>query len=1656
MFQARKVTQQEATRQLEIDIQCLKDYEMACKSGNVTADTFTYTMGKASKQAQDYATNIREGAGSSQVYAESQRKVQSSLKATSTASQVASIGVKALSAALNMFAGMAIAWGISKVIEGIEYLATASERAIEKTKELQEEISQISSDYQSERQTLEGLREEYDSLTAKIGENGAEASLSADEYERYRDITSEILGITPKLITGWDDEGRAISNKNGLLQQSIDLLDEEYQKSLRNNTTKSKNEEIAAGIIESKNNFDNSVDTKTKSGIMADMRESFLNELEKLETQLGMTEHDIVEKMWVYFDPNANPNNFWSNHVDTYEELRNLISSDYDKLGNSFIDENNPIYELFSDEVIDEMIQKADEYFQELARIESEEQQYYQQYKDQLNLNAQAVGDAYNSLSDETKAGITQMIDSFDYSNMTKDKFSDMAIDLKDFVGKLSTDGTLLSYFDNLFKPMGENESIEDYEKRVKTGIDNITSYCETNYPAIKLSFGDVESDVEDLKAKYNAAIARFTGESNDADLEKFFEDNSINDESEIDYFNKVTEGAKTASEAIEMYNKAKSDTFNDEPPLSFSETLAELDKMKDKFDTLDKTYSKLFDSDKQIGIEDYSSINEAFKDVADIESYIQRLQEAGQNQEEVTAVMEDLISAYLDYTGLLDNVTEENASLIEQTLTELGVLNSKELVLARLSGELINMSNAEEIATAHGLTLTDVTWEEINALVAEGSISEQVAQQLAYFAIQKQITNDTVISTDGDCQNLINLAKTAGYSESVLTRLEALKNRLSSNAIMADSMRTNISNAIKNVFAEAEMDAESINFKLPEVKYNGGSSTKSAMNSAAKSAKEEFEELFDFFEQRVKVLNNAISLLETNLENVSGSFAKNTLLNQGISLNAEKINNYTDALAMYTQKANEALSKLPSDIAQKIQNGAVDLTNFVGDGNKDVVEAIKDYQSWADKISDCKQQLAELKETIRQLELDKFNNIVEDFSNIFDIRDDSKSLIEKQIGLLEEAGQLIGDSFYTTQIEQSQKQLALLEQEKANLTQQLTSALSSGNIQQGTDEWLEMVNALTEVESSILDVKTEIEELDNALLNLHTEVFERIQEQFSNLSSELENLDGLFDDFDVADEKGNWSNEGLAQLGLLAQQYELAQYQVQQYNEEIAELNKQYLAGRYSATEYADRLAELSESQWEAVNSSEAILDSIISLNEARVDIEIEGINKEIEAYKELIDAQIEALEASKNLHDYEESIAEKTKSKTKLEEQIAAMLHDNTASTIAKRKKLEEQLADATKDLEEAQYDHSIETQKDALNKQYEDFEEEKNAEIEALEESLENREELIANSFENVKANTDLVGQQIAVIAQQHGVTVSDAIINSWKSGENAIASYGNVLSAQTSSFIGQLIGVENEVYALQNQANVTAVSLATVFSTRADTLVNELTNSWYGAYNLNQMTNALQSSLSNALERGYNVSGITSALNSVTSAANSAKSALDALNNTPTTVTTTSKPQNEYYYVDRNGNRSDIYKGNPSSGSKGSIVISKYASGTRSAKGGLSITDEEGYELKLPKLSNGNYTITGEGDQVLTKVQTDNIFEWSKFNPDMFVPQVSIPTIDIPNITPKNIGGASLNIGKLVEVNGNIDNTNIARMENVAKKAVNDAFNQLNKQITYGGN
>jgi hypothetical protein len=90
----------------------------------------------------------------------------------------------------------------------------------------------------------------------------------------------------------------------------------------------------------------------------------------------------------------------------------------------------------------------------------------------------------------------------------------------------------------------------------------------------------------------------------------------------------------------------------------------------------------------------------------------------------------------------------------------------------------------------------------------------------------------------------------------------------------------------------------------------------------------------------------------------------------------------------------------------------------------------------------------------------------------------------------------------------------------------------------------------------------------------------------------------------------------------------ELAQHVAEEYAQAIKDLKRDYAAGKYNETEYLNKLNELTSSQMENIEKYYDAKDAIIELNEARVDAIRDGIEREIDAYDELIQKKKELLD--------------------------------------------------------------------------------------------------------------------------------------------------------------------------------------------------------------------------------------------------------------------------------------------------------------------------------------------------------------------------------------------------------------------------------------------
>lgn len=594
---------------------------------------------------------------------------------------------------------------------------------------------------------------------------------------------------------------------------------------------------------------------------------------------------------------------------------------------------------------------------------------------------------------------------------------------------------------------------------------------------------------------------------------------------------------------------------------------------------------------------------------------------------------------------------------------------------------------------------------------------------------------------------------------------------------------------------------------------YDAADALQSAANSISDSADSlsdatnDFEEVFDWVEVRLQEIDETLDLLDARLENAVTYVNKNSIIDQMISTNNSKLTNLSAGLEKYTQYAAKLLAEIPAKYQAAAQNGMIAITEFAGEADEATVKAIDNYREWAQKVADLRQQLEETKTTIRDLAIEQFDNAREYYDVRVTVEDSQTEKLQNAVDYDEERGLITSDAYYIAMMENSNKKIEYLTNARKAMQKELDDAVKAGQLARGSNEWYELINQMYEIDASIDEATIELEEFQNAINDLYWDNFDELINRLDYLKNETQSLIDLMDNADMVTKPDGktyeggtvkywtaddvqWTEEGIASLGLYAQQMEIAEYTARQYAEAIDDLEKDYKAGKYSENEYLEKLNELKDAQYENIEAYYDAQEAIKDLNQTRIDSIKSGIEAEIDAYSELIEKKRSELDAEKDLYDFQKSTAEQQKNIADIQRKLAALSGDNSASAVAQRKKLEAELAEAKADLEESYYDRSVSDRSDALDKELEDFENEKNAEIEKWEEYLENIEQVVADSLMLVQDNALGVYNTLSEKAQEYDLTLSDAIMTPWQDGTLAVSDYQTTFDTAMSSTMDQL--------------------------------------------------------------------------------------------------------------------------------------------------------------------------------------------------------------------------------------------------------------------------
>ncbi|MCD8214589.1 MAG: hypothetical protein LUC97_02935 [Clostridiales bacterium] len=650
-----------------------------------------------------------------------------------------------------------------------------------------------------------------------------------------------------------------------------------------------------------------------------------------------------------------------------------------------------------------------------------------------------------------------------------------------------------------------------------------------------------------------------------DTNLDKFFSDNSIDSKEELDYWEEVTEGAETATEAIEMYNKAKAEAASE---LSFTDTVTQLDGLTKDFNAISTAYSNIQKNGK-LDFSDITSLTENLGDLEGLETYIQNIQNATGNAEQMKIAVSDLTNAYIEQSGILDSLNEGNANLIASFLEEQGVTNATAVVQNRLA---LNMA---ETAAKTG-DFTEATWNNIAAQLEEcgalGNVGISVADlQTAYVTAQSAMSaavSSGAMARLGILQSELEGIQTLAQAYAMLggSRLASVGSAITDTsgnqramtsadifqqtAITADEA-TFIGAAQAIIGAKDAINALKIDTNVGGAGgggSSGGSGGGGGSGSGSSSTPKTNDNYYNYFEALIEDYKKGIEKYQDEIEKTDEKMEE-ALENNDYELYQElkaereqKAQEYRDYLAKASadvrSKAEEEIYPIVYKYAPELEGTTIDewSEQTLLDIQKRVDDEIVDMEnSGADtaEIEAARKETEELMETLEtaydlvgnkngegewaeawaESAKEKFEQFQTEYDELLEyferqlqeVSDEADS-INNEISLIEAQGYEANDSLTRQLIENKEQENAILETQLEQLQAFIAEGISLGTLVEGSDQWYECMQDIADITNKIaennIDIAGWTKELDE--VDRHTSIFDRVLDRIKDTISKI------------------------------------------------------------------------------------------------------------------------------------------------------------------------------------------------------------------------------------------------------------------------------------------------------------------------------------------------------------------------------------------------------------------------------------------------------------------------------------------------------------------------------------------------------------------------
>lgn len=463
--------------------------------------------------------------------------------------------------------------------------------------------------------------------------------------------------------------------------------------------------------------------------------------------------------------------------------------------------------------------------------------------------------------------------------------------------------------------------------------------------------------------------------------------------------------------------------------------------------------------------------------------------------------------------------------------------------------------------------------------------------------------------------------------------------------------------------------------------------------------------------------------------------------------------------------------------------------------------------------------------------------------------------------------------------------------------------------------------------------------------------------------------------------------------------------------NEEKAlEKTKEALENKKQALEdskdgYEDALSAIEDLvDWTEKYIKQTKQNEIDALQERK-----DKIDELIEKKQELLDKEKEEADFNKQLKEKENAVASNALS--------AAItgLDDSSAGKKAHKENVDD-LVESREELYDYLSDYQYDTRKEALDKLKEETDKHYDDEIQTIQDFLNNEVSLHRAACNMIDNDNGTLYNNLLWYCQNYTTTTEAEFNHMWQSAQSALYEYG---TAQL-NVMDLMNTLQSRIYDVDSAiANVTG-SIDN-YTSRIDSLKQKIDELGNSAQTTKAKIDSVKIQPSSIKGHGYKIT----------------------YNGKVYKTDLTNKEDAETYFISRISK--DWYGGRALPVGSLWSKMKAYASGTKSAKGGLSIVDEEGIgsELIPTSLGNGRYTILPQGNPVFSKAMTNELFEFASAPTDYFAQKFG------SEITPNVVNNKSTVVSPAININvqGDATQATVNALHKESEKIMNNTIKRL---------